>query len=118
MYDRDATLQATLEPTAGLEHPLAWRPSGNFIATCQRFFGPDSGLVGGGIGRPGRHDVLFFERNGLRRTEIDGQWIKQMPTPQAQDPWSYKIKEIDWSCDSNILSVWVKREDSDICKHF
>ncbi|PVF95559.1 IkappaB kinase complex, IKAP component [Serendipita vermifera] len=110
IYDRDTTLQATVEPTAGLEHPLAWRPSGNFIATCQRFFGPETGFHGGGIGRQGRHDIVYFERNGLRRLEFGGQWITQKET---QDRWSYKIMDLHWSCDSNILLVWVRRKEFD-----
>ncbi|KIM33145.1 hypothetical protein M408DRAFT_149581 [Serendipita vermifera MAFF 305830] len=114
VYDRDATLQSTLEPTPGLEHCLAWRPSGNFIATAQRFFSPESGFPGGGLGRHGRHDIVFFERNGLRRLEFDGQWIKQDEVGAKEDPWSYKIKDMSWSCDSEILAVWVSRKGIDV----
>jgi len=121
VYDRDAALQATLEPTPGLEHCLAWRPSGNFIATSQRFFAAESGFVGGGLGRHGRHDVVFFERNGLRRLEFDGQWIKQNKKQEEageqSDLWEYKVKEMSWSCDSNILAIWVSRKGIDVCEY-
>ena len=40
----------------GLEQSLAWRPAGNLIASTQRL--------------PHRHDVVFFERNGLRHGEF------------------------------------------------
>ena len=36
----------------GLEHSLAWRPAGNLLAASQRL--------------PHRHELIFFERNGLR----------------------------------------------------
>ncbi|KAG8817137.1 hypothetical protein FRC17_000043 [Serendipita sp. 399] len=114
VYDRDATLQATLEPTAGLEHPLAWRPSGNFIAVSQRFFGSESGWLGGGVGRPGRHDIVFFERNGLRRTEIEGRWSGLPNAPPSPADWDYSIKEFSWSCDSTILGVWISYRDGDV----
>jgi elongator complex protein 1 len=102
-----------VEPTAGLEHPLSWRPSGNFIATCQRFFGSETGFHGGGMGRQGRHDIVYFERNGLRRLEFGGQWITQVSQNETQDPWSYKIMDMYWSCDSNVLLVWIRRKDFD-----
>lgn len=57
---------------------------------------------------------MFFERNGLRRLEFDGQWITQNEGTGNDDPWSYKVKEMSWSCDSNILAVWVSRKDTDI----
>ena len=55
----------------GLEHSLSWRPSGSLIAGTQRFGrvpGADPSEEGGlGQGRDGRHDVVFFERNGLKQ---------------------------------------------------
>ncbi len=56
VWNRDSVLQATGEAVPGLEAPLAWRPAGNLIASTQR--------------RPNRHDVVFFERNGLRHGEF------------------------------------------------
>ena len=119
IYNRDAVLQSTAESTSGLEHPLAWRPSGNFIATTQRFFGPEFGY-GGGIGREGRHDFVFFERNGLRRLEVDGQWaeLPKAPTKDTEGrlTWGYKVVEMFWSSDSDILAILLRDADGDTCK--
>jgi hypothetical protein len=66
VYNRDGALQATAEAVPGLEHSLSWRPSGNLIVSTQRF----GTFPGGGKGREGRHDVVFFEKNGLRHGEF------------------------------------------------
>ncbi|EPQ55375.1 IkappaB kinase complex, IKAP component [Gloeophyllum trabeum ATCC 11539] len=112
VYDRQAALQSTSEPVAGLEHPLAWRPSGNLIASTQRF-----GFEGGGSGKEGRHDLVFFERNGLRHGEFGIRETDLRSTPQTVDSnrqWGYKVKELSWSSDSNVLALWVETEETDI----
>ena len=109
IYNRDAALQSTSEYVAGLEHPLSWRPSGNLIVSTQRF-----GFPGGGAGKDGRHDVVFFERNGLRHGEFT---LREPSTKTVLDDrigWGYSVKEVAWSSDSNILSVWVKGQDKDV----
>jgi elongator complex protein 1 len=113
VYDRQASLQSTSEPVAGLEHPLAWRPSGNLIAGTQRF-----GFEGGGQGREGRHDVVFFERNGLRhgefglrQAEVGG---KGSVLEDKDRKWGYKVREMNWSSDSNVLSVWIEKDEGDV----
>lgn len=72
-----------------LEHGLSWRPSGNLIASSQRL--------------PHRHDIVFFERNGLRHGEF---------TLRESD--QHKVIELLWNSDSSILAVWmqVKRGDT------
>ncbi len=103
VYDRQAILQTTSEDVPGLEHPLAWRPSGNLIASTQRF-----GYEGGAEGRSGRHDVIFFERNGLRHGEFG---------LRLGEKGKYAVKDLRWSSDSNILAVWIRRtreEESDL----
>ncbi|KAG7449880.1 Elongator complex protein 1 [Guyanagaster necrorhizus] len=112
VYDRQAALQTTSEPVAGLEHTLSWRPSGNLIAATQRF-----GFEGGGIGKAGRHDVVFFERNGLRH----GEFGIRVGDPSVNDTsksedlmWGYKVRELRWSSDSNILALWITRKEGDI----
>ena len=100
VYDRQGALQSTSEPVAGLEHPLSWRPSGNLIASSQRF-----GFEGGGAGRPDRHDIVFFERNGLRHGEF-----------RLRESGRYKVRELLWNSDSDILAVWIEREISDCGK--
>ena len=85
-YNRDGALLNTSEFVAQLEHPLAWRPSGNLIAATQML--------------PHRHDVVFFERNCLRHGEF---------SLKSRDD---RVKELAWNCDSSILSVWIERNQS------
>ncbi|KAI0629477.1 IkappaB kinase complex IKAP component [Trametes polyzona] len=119
VYSREATLQSTAEPVPGLEHTLSWRPSGNLIAGTQRFGNipnspstPESGS-GLGPGRDGRHDIVFFERNGLRHGEFT---LREDVAKSASDQrrWGYRVREVGWSSDSNVLSVWIDREDGDV----
>ncbi|KAK3098402.1 hypothetical protein FSP39_019180 [Pinctada imbricata] len=82
VWSRECELQSTSEKLDGIEHPLAWRPSGNLIASTQR--------------RPNKHDVVFFEKNGLRHGEFTL-------------PFGVKdtlVKELLWNNDSSVLCVW------------
>lgn len=99
----DLTLHSTVEPTPGLEHTLAWNPSGSLIASTQRYGSASPGL---GAGREGRHDVVFFEKNGLRRGGFE--IVKGGGQPNTPYENDYHIKELAWSCDSNVLAVWVR----------
>ncbi|KAF5354980.1 hypothetical protein D9756_005531 [Leucocoprinus leucothites] len=114
VYDRQAALQSTSEDVPGLEHTLVWRPSGNLIVGTQRY-----GFEGGGAGRAERHDVVFFERNGLRHGEFGlrmrdiGGKFKGLDTTDERK-WGYKVKEAAWSSDSNILSVLVEHDEGDM----
>lgn len=113
VYDRQAALQSTSEAVAGLEHTLAWRPSGNLIASTQRF-----GFEGGGAGKEGRHDVVFLERNGLRHGEFglrEHECSHGRVLSEGQK-WGYKVREISWNSDSIILGVWIERNEGDIGK--
>ena len=83
-WSRSAELQSSSEKTDGMEQAVAWRPSGNLVATTQRL--------------PHRHDVLFFERNGLQHGSF--------PLPFAQD--AARVVELRWNCDSSLLAVWVE----------
>jgi len=109
VYNRDAVHQSTSEAVAGVEHTLSWRPSGNLIASTQRF-----GFEGGGAGKDGRHDVVFFERNGLRHGEFSLREPWGKTTLDGRITWGYFVKEVAWSPDSNILSVWIKGQDKDV----
>ncbi|KII95516.1 hypothetical protein PLICRDRAFT_96071 [Plicaturopsis crispa FD-325 SS-3] len=107
VYDRQASLQSTAEAIAGLEHVLSWRPSGNLIATTQRF-----GFEGGGAGKEGRHDVVFFEKNGLRHGEFglgEGHFKRR-----DDGTWGYKVRELSWSSDSTVLALWIQRDGEDV----
>ena len=108
----------------GLEHGLSWRPSGNLIVGTQRF-GNIPGQVGAaqvsdggsglGPGRDGRHDIVFFERNGLRHGEFTlREWSPEGQHASERLKWGYRVREVGWSSDSNVLSVWIEREDGDV----
>jgi len=109
VYDRDAALQSTSEAVAGLEHTLSWRPSGNLITSTQRF-----GFEGGGAGKDGRHDVVFFERNGLRHGEFNLREPWNKTTLDGRICWGYSVKEVAWSSDSKILSIWIRGQEKDV----
>ena len=98
-------LHSTAEGTPGLEHSLAWNPSGSLIASTQRF-----GSAGGlGSGREGRHDVVFYERNGLRRSSFEivkGGSSASMGSGETLK-YGYRVREVSWSCDSSVLAVWI-----------
>ncbi|KAL1687873.1 IKI3 family-domain-containing protein [Schizophyllum commune] len=116
VYNRQGALQSTSEAVPGLEHPLSWRPSGNLIASTQRF-----GFEGGGAGRPERHDIVFFERNGLRHGEFgltlggppDSRVGQGAPKDAGERRWGHKVRELCWSPDSNVLAVWIERDEYD-----
>lgn len=82
-FSRTAILQSTAEPTPGLEHALAWQPSGSIIASTSR----SADHI--------QRDVIFYERNGLRRYEFP------VVRPQAT------VKQLKWSPDSALLALWV-----------
>ncbi|ORY54599.1 IKI3 family-domain-containing protein [Leucosporidium creatinivorum] len=91
VFSRVAELSSTSEPTGGLEHPLAWQPSGSIIAATQRKVdkeGKEEGL-----------QVVFFERNGLRRYEF-----------ALREKEGARVRELSWNSDSTLLAVWVERE--------
>lgn len=91
----------------GLEHTLSWRPSGNLIVSAQRF-----GFEGGGAGKAGRHDIIFFERNGLRHGEFGIRVHDLAIKSKLELRWGYRLKELSWSSDSTVLCLWIEREGS------
>jgi elongator complex protein 1 len=116
VYNRDGALQATAEAVPGLEHPLSWRPSGNLIVSVQRF----GTFPGGGKGREGRHDIVFFEKNGLRHGEFGLRHgtLGVGPSDSKERKWGYKVKEVSWSADSNVLLVWIEEDAGDTGESF
>ncbi|KAF8339341.1 pol II transcription elongation factor [Amanita rubescens] len=110
VYNQHGALQSTSEAVGGLEHSLSWRPSGNLIAGTQRF-----GFEGGGAGKKERHDVVFFERNGLRHGEF-GLRVKDLDLggTSSKRPWGYRVHEVLWNSESNILSLWIETEKGDL----
>ncbi|CED83780.1 IkappaB kinase complex, IKAP component [Phaffia rhodozyma] len=108
-YSRMAALQSTSEAISGLEHQLAWQPSGSLIASTQRF----GTFEGAGEGREGRHDVVFFERNGLRHGEFELREVAGKKRDGEGRGWAYRVRELGWNCDSSLLSVWIEGDDNE-----
>ena len=83
IYDRECVLQSTSEEVSKLEHPLCWRPSGNLITSTQRL--------------PQRHEVVFFEKNGLRH----GEFVLREEC---------RVLEVSWNSDSSVLSLFLEKQ--------
>lgn len=134
VYNRAGVLQSTAEDVPGLEHVLAWRPNGGLIAGVQRFGKVPTETEDEKMawalekGVDGRHDVVFFERNGLRHgdftlRESSGRMGKHMTNDLSINAnltlvpdrrWRYKVRELGWNADSSVLSVWIERETCDV----
>ncbi|XP_046559311.1 LOW QUALITY PROTEIN: putative elongator complex protein 1 [Haliotis rubra] len=82
VWTRDCSHHSSSEPVDGLEQTLAWRPSGSLVA-CSHM-------------RPNKHDVVFFEKNGLRHGEFT------LPFPVNK----VKVREVLWNMESTVLAVW------------
>ncbi|KAI0220632.1 Elongator complex protein 1 [Lamellibrachia satsuma] len=81
-WTREGVLYSTAEMVPGLEQALAWKPSGSLIVSSQR--------------RPNKHNIIFFERNGLRHGEFT------LPFGVHD----VKVKEVLWNTESTVLAVW------------
>ncbi|KAJ8100380.1 IKI3 family-domain-containing protein [Lipomyces tetrasporus] len=84
VYSREGVLESVSEPVDGQESFVSWRPSGNLIASVQRV--PDGGEC--------RVDVIFFERNGLRRHEF----TTRLPPDEC-------ILDLQWNVESSVLAI-------------
>ena len=84
IWNRDFELQYTNENLTGLEGSLAWKPSGALLASTQR--------------KVHRHDVVFFELNGLQH----GEFTLPYQTKQV------RVNLMQWSPDSKILLIWAE----------
>ncbi|XP_048360369.1 elongator complex protein 1 [Sphaerodactylus townsendi] len=84
VWSREFVLQSTSEPVPGLEQALAWKPSGSLIVSSQD--------------KANKHDVVFFEKNGLLHGEFT------LPFQKGQ----VKVNELLWNLDSMVLAVWLE----------
>ncbi|XP_019372711.1 PREDICTED: elongator complex protein 1 isoform X2 [Gavialis gangeticus] len=84
VWSRELVLQSTSEPVPGLEQALAWKPSGSLIASTQE--------------KPNKHDIVFFEKNGL----LHGEFTLSFQKGQV------KVNELLWNSDSTVLAVWLE----------
>ncbi|XP_044274836.1 elongator complex protein 1 isoform X2 [Varanus komodoensis] len=89
VWSRELVLQATSEPVPGLGQALAWKPSGSLIASTQD--------------KANKHDIVFFEKNGLLHGEFT------LPFEKGQN----KVNELLWNSDSTILAVWLEELKSE-----
>ncbi|KAH7910038.1 pol II transcription elongation factor [Hygrophoropsis aurantiaca] len=100
VYTHDGRLQSTSETLSGLEASVAWKPSGGLIAGTQKEVrsGPHDSR------QNGKHEVVFFERNGLKHGEFG----------LRRRGGEYKIKFLAWSSDSAVLAVWIEQLEGDV----
>ena len=87
-FSRTADLLTTAEISPGLEHSLAWQPSGSIIASTMKSKSADGKV---------KRDVIFYERNGLRRYDFGLRESNQE---------ELEVKGLRWNSDSSILAVW------------
>lgn len=85
VYDKEGVLKYTSEKCSGLEAPISWRPSGNWIAIPQVL--------------PNKYTIALFEKNGLRHREI------VLPFKATEEP----VVKLLWSSDSDVLAVETQR---------
>lgn len=136
-FDRSGTLTAVSdENETGLSHTVAMKPVGNLYATSQRFDPAAPPAAGShATGRANRHDVVFFERNGLRRggfslredsgAMVDGSEGGPTEVPlmdaaakdrEMESTWSrqHEIVDLKWNCDGSALAVHLARQNEDV----
>ncbi len=126
VYSRnpEIALSTTSEAIMGLEASTSWRPSGNLIASVQRFgpSGSNGGLETGEGGDRGRCDIIFLERNGLRHGEfrlredkleryVEG--AREVKKGRKEGIPKFEVRELAWNSDSTILAVWISRYSRD-----
>lgn len=90
VFSREGELDSVSEAVDGIEHNLAWRPSGSLIASTQRFTDADGDEV---------LNVAFFERNGLRHGEFNTRL----------NPFEENVVNIEWSANSDIMAFHTKQ---------
>lgn len=86
VFNKEGVLKFTSEKCTGLGVPIAWRPSGSWIAIPQIL--------------PNKYTIALFEKNGLRHREI------VLPFKHDQK----KVTKLLWSSDSEILAIYAECE--------
>lgn len=89
IFTRESVLHSTIENDVNiLDSPIAWKFSKSLIA--------------GSIYRFNKHEIIFFERNGLAHGGF------QLPFAMNQ----MKVNGIYWNLDSSILCVWSEKVET------
>uniref|UniRef100_A0A8B9ZJN8 Elongator complex protein 1 n=1 Tax=Anas platyrhynchos TaxID=8839 RepID=A0A8B9ZJN8_ANAPL len=91
VWNRELVLQSTSEPISGLEQALAWKPSGNLIASTQE--------------KPNRHDVVFLEKNGL----LHGEFTLPFQKGQVKVSAGSGLLSLDCSGEEDEISIQILR---------
>lgn len=89
VWSREGALQSTSEPTNGLGQALFWKPTGALIASTQQ--------------KPNKHDMIFFEKNGLQHGEFNLLTGRE----------DVKVVEVMWNLESSVLCVWCQQLDGE-----
>ncbi|XP_014779296.1 putative elongator complex protein 1 [Octopus bimaculoides] len=82
VWTREAVLHSTSELVVGQEKEVAWKPTGSLIVSSQV--------------KPNKHDIIFFEQNGLQHGEFT------LPF----DVQTTQVKKLLWNIDSTVLLIW------------
>lgn len=85
VFDKEGQLKFTSERCYGLDGPIAWRPSGLWIAVPQLL-------------AEDQYCIALFERNGLRHREL------VLPFKRSEE----LVTSLGWSLDSEVLMVVTK----------
>jgi elongator complex protein 1 len=65
------------------------------------------GYEGGAPGKEGRWEVAMLERNGLRHGGFELR--------EGMGDWKDgKVKGLRWNSDSEILAIWISRDQEDV----
>lgn len=86
VFDKEGKLKYTSEKLVGLEAPIDWRPTGNWIAIPHIL--------------PNKYTIALFEKNGLRHREI------VLPFKKDDE----KVEKLLWSSDSEVLAIYTEHE--------
>ncbi|CAO1437698.1 unnamed protein product [Diamesa serratosioi] len=87
VFNKEGVLQFTSEICAQLEVPIAWRPSGLWIAKPEVL--------------PDKYIIRLFEKNGLKHYEL--------VLPFSHD--KEKVRNMTWNQDSDILLIETYKKD-------
>lgn len=88
VFDKEGRLKYTSEKCPGLEAPIAWKPSGSWIAVPHVL--------------PNKYTIALFEKNGLRHREI------VLPFRNTDE----QVEQLLWSSDSEVLAIYTVRGDA------
>lgn len=88
VFDKEGRLKYTSEKCLGLEPPIAWKPSGSWIAVPHVL--------------PNKYTIALFEKNGLRHREI------VLPFRDTEE----QVEKILWSSDSEVLAIYTVHGDA------